>query len=320
MGTRKSRHNKGRKPLYKEHRENLAETDAPHPITGKWDARMIARGIISAPPAITLDRPRYGGSWMATGTWWTEPEKAALESFIAAGAPLEKAADALGRAPESLISRARDLGIPLREAPPEWRGPKGIEAFIRKQERVTARNINKAARAARKQEDIAFREAQYPYIIRPRDEHARLLEVSALVPRGLPDHVRADICQEVMLAMFEGRVTIEELRRMKDKMRWFVTKFYRDNMEDGGRALSLTGRDDDDRSYDEVVSGIAMREWDWTQMNDKRSAHDSISMRVTAPTQIDDVYASQVRRHQGRHHLENRLLDFTESEADLATA
>lgn len=92
----------------------------------------------------------------------------------------------------------------------------------------------------------------YPYLPKKREEHADLLAVNALVPRGMPG--REDVCQEIMLAIWEGRTTLVELRQNRMNVRGFMARFRADNLEVGGYAISLDQPMHDGRSWHDVLS------------------------------------------------------------------
>lgn len=181
-----------------------------------------------------LSQARYntggpnGASWAWTGTWWQRPEIVALSALCEYAAPLEKSADCLGRSPTSIAHRARDAGLIL---PREWR------------DAITKRRPFKPRE----------RDLQYPYIREVRGEHADLLAVNALVPRNFPDHVRADICQEIMLAIWMKQITLEELREDRTAVQSFVRGFRKSNFEAGGHAISLDVPMHDGRSWYDVL-------------------------------------------------------------------
>lgn len=55
--------------------------------------------------------------------------------------------------------------------------------------------------------------SNYPYLRGRDDDGARLIEaVNSVVPRTFPDHMRADICQDLLLSVLEGESTIEQLK------------------------------------------------------------------------------------------------------------
>lgn len=90
----------------------------------------------------------------------------------------------------------------------------------------------------------------YPYIIKPRDEHAELLTVNKLVP---PMPGREDICQEIMLALWERKITMDQLRANLADVRSFVRSFKRANYEVGGYAVSLDQPMESGQSWHDVL-------------------------------------------------------------------
>lgn len=53
----------------------------------------------------------------------------------------------------------------------------------------------------------------YPYISGvPTSEHDMLMAVDAIVPKGLPNAVRCDVCQDMIIAVLSGETTVENLR------------------------------------------------------------------------------------------------------------
>lgn len=92
----------------------------------------------------------------------------------------------------------------------------------------------------------------YPFIIRRRDEHADLLAVNSIVPRQLPG--REDVCQEIMLALWEQKITLDDLLANRARVREFVAAFKRQNMESGGYAISLDVPMHDGRSWHDVLA------------------------------------------------------------------
>lgn len=159
--------------------------------------------------------PRFGEfrGWYNTGTRWSARDVAELNILCTAGVTPDKAADTLGRSPSSVAHRARDSGLLLA---PEWAG------LVRPK-----RAIIKAPRT----------QLAYPYIIKKRDGHGDLLAVNRLVPQGMPG--RDDVCQEIMLAMWEGKITVADLQANRDNVRAFMRNFRRDNFERSGHVISL---------------------------------------------------------------------------------
>lgn len=179
-----------------------------------------------------LARPRYGltETWWDTRTWWTRPDIAALAALCDARAPLIKTADALGRSPTSLVHKALEGRLIL---PREWRDA-----------------LPKKLHKARAPFEAPL---QYPYVRSVRGEHADLLAVNSLVPHGLPDPLRADVCQEIMLALWQKETTLEELRANRSLLRKFISRSKTENFEAGGQAISLDVPMRDGRSWYDVL-------------------------------------------------------------------
>lgn len=265
MGTRKSRHNKGRKPFYKEHRLTYVDAQA---LRGREDDFEIGR-------------PRYmSGLLLKTRTWWSDSEKAALRRFIGGGYSPDEIAPVLGRSPSSLLCYARHMRLAFPRAP-------------------------KHIAAARFDPPMA-----YPYVSKSRSDADLLLEVIALVPRAFPEQMRADICQDLLLNILEGRCTLDQIRSHRQHAAWFVRKFWRDNFEQSGRAVSL---DDHGGEYtDTLLRSRLARDWRDGEINDRRRAYEAMP-RFTAPDQIDAVYVSQVERERERLASTGLFIDFEEA-------
>lgn len=55
--------------------------------------------------------------------------------------------------------------------------------------------------------------SNYPYLRGRDDDGARLIEaVNSVVPRTFPDHMRADVCQDLLLKVLEGECTVAALK------------------------------------------------------------------------------------------------------------
>jgi len=53
----------------------------------------------------------------------------------------------------------------------------------------------------------------YPYISGiPTSDHDMLLAVDAIVPKGLPNAIRCDVCQDMIVAVLSGETTVDNLR------------------------------------------------------------------------------------------------------------
>lgn len=264
MGTHKSRHNKGRKPFYKEH-------------------RLVA--------AHMLERPAYPNrGWYSTRTWWQPAGTFKLNILCEADSDVEQSADALGRQPSTLVHKAREQGFII---PQQWA-------------RLVAPKRTAKPRAIKKPPLLS-----YPYIQAPSAANADLREVNALIPKGIPDHMRADMCQEIMLAIFEGRTSLEALGSRKGSAQYFIKKFYRDNYEDSGLAISFNDTDEDWNS-DAVASSIAAKEWHREQFQ-REYGHTDTIRTFTPPTQFQAAWRDQV----GRVHLKFHELGHFLSEEEV---
>lgn len=174
-------------------------------------------------------RPRYmGGMWLEQGRNWSRQDTVGLQLLIASAVPPDKAADYIARSPRTLAHRAHDTGLRM---PAEWR------------DLITKHRLREGPRVV----------LQYPFISKVRGEHADLLAVNSIVPRGLPDHLRGDVCQEIMLSLWMKETSIEELRRDKGLVNKFIRTSRKDNYEGGGYALSLDVPMRDGRSWYDVL-------------------------------------------------------------------
>jgi hypothetical protein len=279
MGTRRSRHNRGRKPLYKEKRTGFIDTADDDVL--RFTPADAAALIMARPPRY------YDALWLDHNRDWADADLRDVAAVCQAGGDINKAADIFGRPPKSIAHRARDLGLTL---PPEWR-------------RLVSTYISTPPRLI-----LAF-----PYIAKARPEHSDLLRVNNMVPRGFSEWVRADIAQNIMLALYEGTVTIEDVEKNKDKMRWFIKKFYQE--QSPHQEVSMTPLEDDGRSYDEIASAMAAESYH-NEANDRRCAFDAVA-NYHAPSQIEDVFEREVRAAQFRLHRNHAHVSRGEARAML---
>jgi hypothetical protein len=230
--------------------------------------------------------------WWNNNYDWSEDDEEKLDVLADDSASIEKSALSLGRSPKALAWHARDIGLTL---PPEW--SKLIQAKYVPRERRT--------------------QLSYPYIIKARPEHADILALNAIVPHVYPAQMRADICQEMMLAVLEGRVTIENIKANRKESAWFLRKFYMANHEDSGRALSMTNSEyegDNNRSSDEIASSLAAQDWHTNQVYERTKFINALSIGFQPPTQLDDAHHAEVRRAQSASYLEGLNLSYEEAE------
>jgi hypothetical protein len=255
MGTRRSRHNKGVKPLYKEH-------------------RLVAARLIEHAP-YSKDGWYPDSWWWHQRRGWTTNHEFKLEVLCESDSDIEQSADVLGRQPTAIAWHARDIGLTL---PLQWAR---LIAPKRKPHLVDATTPLLA----------------YPYIRVARPEHTDLLEINSLVPACIGGDMRGDICQEIMIAILEKRTTLEMLRARRGSASYFIRKFYKDNFEDAGHALSFSAVDED-RSYDEIASSIAAKEWHAGQVHERTKCVMPMSRHFTPPTQFESAWQDQIGRYQ----------------------
>jgi hypothetical protein len=71
----------------------------------------------------------------------------------------------------------------------------------------------------------------YPYVSgTPSPEHEMLMAVDAIVPKGLPNDVRCDVCQDMIVAILSGEASLENLKGdtskyLKDFWKMFPGKY-----------------------------------------------------------------------------------------------
>lgn len=66
----------------------------------------------------------------------------------------------------------------------------------------------------------------YPYVTTENDqEHEFLLAIEKLVPKSLPNWARADICQDMIVAVLTGEATLDNIRDAVPRyIKWFFAK------------------------------------------------------------------------------------------------
>lgn len=295
---KKSPHNFGRKPLYKEHRQHLVLETAD---------TILARG------------PRYwDGVRLNQGLNWSDADHAALFTLCGAGSEIEACADTLARSPRTLAHRALDIGIRLPTpwwrfalSPRRWQARQDAES--RREER---REERRAKRETEESERTARREArmrgplQYPYLPDSTPESIDLLSVNALVPKGLPEWIRADICQNIMLAVLEGETTLTQLKEKRESSQYYIKRFYREEVDHN--LVSFDHRDDE-RAYDEIAGAMSREDWSRSEINDRRRAYSALETFVH-PVQLGAVYNAEIRRAQKHAHESGQYLSYRETE------
>lgn len=159
-----------------------------------------------------FSRTRYMGMWLERGCWWRESDLPLLAAACDMGISYSTAADHFGRNPEAVAWKARDIGLVL---PREWRD------LIRT---VKTRSLPRA-------------DLQYPFILKPDGRHSDIIEINRIVSAAMPG--REDVCQDIMMALWESRISLAELRNDPAAVRSFIKSFRKTNFERGGYAESL---------------------------------------------------------------------------------
>lgn len=95
----------------------------------------------------------------------------------------------------------------------------------------------------------------YPFVSVPRECNAALLAVNAIVPPGIPG--REDVCQNILLAILEGRTTFAEIQTNRAALSAFCRAHHRESFELGGYAVSLNEPRRDGRSWHDVLPDTA---------------------------------------------------------------
>lgn len=165
--------------------------------------------------------PRYmGGAWMDQARYWSEEDLTLLAAASDLRIAPEKVASTLGRAPNTIVRAAMDRGYWV---PREWR-----------------------ARLPQRPKKAKLLNLEYPYIVKPDDRHADLIAVNRLVSKELPG--REDVCQDIMLALWQSRTSLDELKNDPKAIRAFVRAFRKQAFERGGfgvESMDVTLHSDD---------------------------------------------------------------------------
>lgn len=112
--------------------------------------------------------------------------------------------------------------------------------------------------------DTAPRSLFYPYLIhKPKGEGGEwdmLVAINNAVPRGLPDHIRADVCQDICVAILAGELQLEDL---KGELRGYIRKVTKMHpLKYGDVSWDAVISSDDDRTFGDVYSAeVAGHEW-----------------------------------------------------------
>lgn len=166
-------------------------------------------------------RPRFcNDAWYNHNLRWSDEDLMLLAAACDLRISYTAAANTLGRPPTNLVHKAFEQRI---RVPSSWkvllpRKPKGEQLL----------NLD------------------YPYIVKPDDRHADLIAVTRMVSKQLPG--REDICQDIMLALWESRTSLAELRSDPKAVSSFIRAFRKASFERSGygvESMDVTLHSDD---------------------------------------------------------------------------
>lgn len=81
------------------------------------------------------------------------------------------------------------------------------------------------------------RDLAYPFARALDSGNKLVIEVNELVPHNMAG--REDVCQTILLAIVEGKITVDQLRAQRNKIKPFIVGFMKANYEAGGHAISI---------------------------------------------------------------------------------
>ncbi len=166
-------------------------------------------------------RPRYmNGAWLDTRSHWSDEDLKLMSAAADLGITPEGVANTLGRSPTAIAWKAVSMN---RRIPRSW-----IPLIYRPKAAAPRLHL------------------EYPYIIKPDDRHADLIAVNRMVSKAIPG--REDVVQDVMLALWESRTSLAELRADPRALRAFVSSFRKASFERSGygvESMDVTIHSDD---------------------------------------------------------------------------
>lgn len=171
-----------------------------------------------------LAAPRNG--WLDVNFLWSAQDIADLKILADAKIEKSKIADSLGRSIGAITEKAASLGLRL---------PRKLRLITKKPHVIKSPRIPLLS---------------FPYVSKRTDAAGDLLAINELVPRAMPEFMRADIVQEIMVAVLSGETTIAELRI--GGVRRFVS-MYRRNYE-SIEMVSLDAPRRDGRSWHDILA------------------------------------------------------------------
>jgi hypothetical protein len=173
-----------------------------------------------------LSRPKKEIIW--SHIHWTEQQLADLAVLVEAKAPLPKIANILQRTEESVIDKAGSLHLSLAGITK----PRKPKLIVKPRAPLLA----------------------FPFISSVKPSNADLMRVNALIPHAWPEWKRADICQAIMLALYEGHITLTEFEANRANLKWFATQYARSQTPYQEIIISDESGDDERPYYDRTSS------------------------------------------------------------------
>jgi hypothetical protein len=186
-----------------------------------------------------------------------------------------RAATIIGRPPSTLAHKARELGLTL---PRDWYELIAPE-YAPKLKGIQADEMS----------------SQYPYVSIKSDERDDLLAVNEFVPKNYPEWMRADICQEILMEIYEGKLSLETLGGSTGSqlIRKFIARWRKQNTENGGYNVIYGGDLDDDRTFDELAGAKALQDMPYNAMNDFRRTKEAY-IGYVEPDQLNYVFQKEI--------------------------
>lgn len=176
--------------------------------------------VVGKPRRTEFFSPRFGpGDRRMKGRPWSMTDEERLSVMVGMNVGYDMAADVLARPKSALWAQ---LALRRWQKPPHWTERRARQPLL-----------------------------SYPYVTRATSENRQVLEVNQLVARAFPEHMRADLCQDILLALLEGQASMEELRR--DGIKAYV-RGYRKKQNDPWNAVNLDAPRRDGANWHEVLS------------------------------------------------------------------
>lgn len=215
------------------------------------------------------------------GLHWKEEDIKKLYYLCSTNSSITKCADILGRNEAAIAKKACQLNLPI---------PISFWDYIPKK-----KPQKKEKGAPRDRRSVL----NYPFLIKvDPTKNSDLIEVNNLVSKVLDPDMRADICQEILLDVHQGKINIETLKKMPDIIKQYKSRWRKANLENGGYGLMYL--QDEEKRCENYA------------MNEMRETFESFAIRVPA-TQIEEIY--ELEREEAIEYYMNTRMYATHDEA-----